>query len=35
VALLLGHGVKGVSQELLTYGADRVLLAITLLWKNI
>jgi len=27
VALLLGHGVKGVSQELLTYGADRVLLA--------
>jgi electron transfer flavoprotein alpha subunit len=27
VALLLGHGVKGISQELLTYGADRVLLA--------
>ena len=27
VALLLGHGVKGVSQEVLTYGADRVLLA--------
>jgi len=26
VALLLGHGVKGVSQELLTYGAGRVLL---------
>ncbi len=27
VALLLGHGVKGISHELLSYGADRVLLA--------
>jgi electron transfer flavoprotein alpha subunit len=27
VALLLGHGVKGIAPELLTYGADRVLLA--------
>ncbi len=27
VALLLGHGVKGIAHELLNYGADRVLLA--------